>query len=191
MVYMTTAVLNTPNENMQTLDLSVPIHQLPAWVYGLSLVLLIVPLVPYVLLHGLGQFLGNAFGLAVLPLFAVFIVVHELVHAIGWKLASGLPWSVFRFGFAWRALAPYCHSTRPMNVVAYRIGGALPGIVTGVLPLLYATLTANAELAFVSTLLVMGAVGDVYVLWSLRHVPDDALVQDHSENAGCVVYLPA
>jgi hypothetical protein len=176
------------SENMQTLDLSVPIHHLPLWVYALSLVLFAVPLAAYALVRENwldGFFMGEN-----LVYLIVLIIAHEGVHALGWKLASGLPWSKFKFGIAWRALAPYCHATEPMSVSAYRLGAALPGLLTGLAPVLLAMVLNNPGLGFIGAVMCSGAVGDIYVIWTLRHIPATALVQDHSENAGCVVFLP-
>lgn len=171
------------------LDLSVPVHELPRWVWGLSLILLIVPLAPFVAVHGLLTLLYGLNTPWIVVGFFVLIVAHEAIHAIGWKVASGLPWTSFRFGFAWRGLAPYCHCKQPMNVVAYRIGGILPLIFTGILPWLIGLALADAALTFIGAMLIMGAVGDIYVLWSLRAVPSSAQVIDHESNAGCMVLL--
>jgi hypothetical protein len=171
------------------LDLSVPIHELPRWVWMLSGVLMFAPLIPYVILYGIFTLLYGMNPLAILLGFMGLIVLHEAIHAIGWKLASGLPWTVFSFGFAWRALAPYCHAKEPMGVNAYRIGGILPLIFTGLVPWLIGLAQADATVTVLGTLLIAGAVGDIYVLWSLRHVPASARVIDHESNAGCVVLL--
>lgn len=179
-----------PGEHTKTLDLSVPIHLLPGWVYVLSLILVILPIVPYALVYGLPYFFGNGFGLWQIPAILVLIVAHEGVHAIGWKFASGLPWSNFTFGIAWKALAPYCHATARMSATAYRIGAILPLMVTGILPWALALLAGDAGWTFMSAIMISAAVGDIYVLWTLRDIPADALVQDHDAHAGCMVYLP-
>jgi hypothetical protein len=171
------------------LDLSVPVHQLPRWVYILSGVLMFAPLIPYVYLYGLLTLLYGMNPTAILLGFIALIVLHEAIHAIGWKLASGLPWSVFTFGFAWRGLAPYCHAKAPMGVNAYRIGGILPLIFTGLLPWLVGLAIGDATITVLGSLLIAGAVGDIYVLQSLRNVPASAQVIDHESNAGCVVLL--
>jgi hypothetical protein len=186
--YKMTAV---PISSKKIQDLSVPIHQLPRWVFYLALVLMIVPLIPFVIQYGLLHLLYGIGSWWVLIGFAVMTVLHEATHAIGWKIASGLPWSSFTFGFAWRGLAPYCHSKQPMNATAYRIGGILPLIFTGILPWLIGMATGDPALTFVGTMLITGAVGDIYVLWSLRHTPASAQVMDHESNAGCVVLLDA
>lgn len=178
------------SEKMQTLDLSVPLNKLPIWIYGLSVLLWLLPLVPFVWLYGMPYFLANASNLAVLPGFIVLVILHELFHAIGWKYAGGLKWSKFKFGFSWRGLAPYCHATAPMNIQGYRFGAALPGIVTGVVPLIIGTLLGDAALTFVSAVMISAAIGDIYVLWTLRNMPPYAQVIDHPNNAGCLVLLP-
>jgi len=171
------------------LDLSVPVHELPRWVWILSVVLMFAPLIPYAMIYGLLTLLYGMNPLAILMGFIVLIVLHEAIHAIGWKFSSGLPWSAFTFGFLWRALAPYCHSKEPMSVTAYRIGGILPLIFTGIIPWLIGLAMADATITVLGTLLIAGGVGDIYVLWSLRNVPDSARVIDHESNAGCVVLL--
>lgn len=183
---MTAAV----NETMQTLDLSVPLDKLPLWVYGLSAALIVVPLLPFGLLYGAEYLLKNAANMLLLPIFIALVLLHEVCHAIGWKFAGGLRWSNFKFGFSWKGLAPYCHATVPMNVQGYRFGAALPGIVTGVVPLIIGTITADAGLTFVSAVMISAAVGDIYVLWTLRNIPPYAQVIDHPSNAGCLVLLP-
>jgi hypothetical protein len=171
-------------------DRSVPLTELPSWVYMLSFVLFVVPIVPAVLVWGIGRVWNEGFGWWLLAGLLILVVVHEGVHALGWKFASRLPWSAFRFGIIWRALAPYCHATEAMNVQAYRIGGAAPLVVTGILPLIYGYLVASNGWVVMGAIAISAAVGDIFVLWTLRDLPADALVRDHSQNAGCIVYLP-
>ena len=174
--------------NHREVDLSVPILKLPAWVWILSVVLLIVPLAIYALFHPLSW--GEMFSLLTALWVIVLVVVHEGVHAVAWKYSSGLPWSKFSFGIDKKSLSPYCHADAPMDVRAYRIGGGAPLVLVGILPFIYALIVGNAMWAFLSAVLISAAVGDIYVLWSLRNVPDDALCLDHPSQAGCIIYLP-
>ena len=171
-------------------DRSVPLTELPAWVVWLSIVLMIVPVVPFALLSGIDSVWNEGIGWWLLPAMLVLIVVHEAVHAIAWKFASGLPWKAFRFGVVWKALAPYCHATEMMRVQPYRIGAVAPLIVTGVLPLIYGYVAWSAAWVVLGAVAISAAVGDIFVLWVLRDLPDEALVRDHPSNAGCIVLLP-
>lgn len=175
------------NDNMRVVDKSVPMQNLPMWVWIFSLVALGVPLIP-LLFTGLS--FTETISWWLLPLFILFIIFHEAVHAIAWKYASGLAWSDFKFGVQWKTFTPYCHAKEPMPIRAYRIGAVAPGIVTGLLPYIVALIIGSPGLLFVAAALISGAAGDAYILWLLRDVPDDALVKDHDTNAGAWVYYP-
>lgn len=174
--------------NRREVDLSVPIIQLPLWVWILSVVLLVVPLGLYALFHPLSW--GGMFNLETAVWIIVLIVVHEGIHAIAWKVSSGLPWSQFSFGIDKKSLSPYCHAKSPMDVRAYRIGGGAPLVLVGIVPFIYALLIASPMWALLSAVMISAAVGDIYVLWSLRNVPDGSLCLDHPSQAGCIIYLP-
>jgi hypothetical protein len=147
-------------------------------------------------IHGIGSLdaavnalLGNlAIGL---PVLALGIVVHELVHAVAWVAAGGGRWDRIRFGWQWRALAPFAHYTEPLPATAYRQGAVAPLLVLGVAPSLAGTLAGWPAVAAFGWLLVVGAAGDLAVLWLLRRVPAKALVIDHPSRAGCLVYSQA
>jgi hypothetical protein len=180
--------MTVSGETMTTLDLSIPAHRLPGWVWWLAIALFVIPLLPFAVRYGFLAVLVG--GLWQIPVVLVLIVAHEAVHAIGWKFAGGLPWSKFKFGIVWKALAPYCHATVPMNVNAYRIGAVMPLIVTGIVPLVLAYIAGDAGWTFISAVMISAAVGDIYVLWTLRDMPSNALIQDHPSQVGCIAYLP-
>ncbi|SRR6266545_1292124 len=137
---------------------------------------------------GINALLGR---LAVgLPVLALGIVAHELVHAAVWVAAGRGSWSRVQFGWQWRALAPFAHYTEPLPATAYRWGAAAPLLVLGVLPSLLGTLAGWPPVAAFGWLLVIGAAGDLSVLWLLRGVSSSALVADHPARAGCLVYPP-
>lgn len=174
---------------MTEVDYSVPPDKLPIWLLPVTIVLLLVPLAPYIMQDGyLTLFsLGDW---RIIPLIIALILAHEAVHAIAWKLASGLAWSEFNFGFSWKALAPYCHAKTAMSARAYRIGTIMPGIVTGLVPLLIAYILWSAPLMLVGGIMISAAVGDLYVLWLIRAVPANAQLLDHPSQVGCIAYLP-
>jgi len=174
--------------NRREVDLSVPIIKLPAWVWILSIVLFVAPLFIFARLHPLH--VGDWFTVRTIIYLIILIVVHEGIHAIAWKYASGLPWSQFKFGIDKKSLSPYCHAEALMDIQAYRIGGAAPLVVVGIVPFILALFNADSLLALLSAVMISSAVGDIFVLWTLRNVPDGALCLDHPTQAGCIVYLP-
>ncbi len=122
-----------------------------------------------------------------LGLLIVGIVIHELLHALGWMLASGLPWSAMKFGFSLKALAPYAHCREAMPVVSYRIGVLLPGIVLGLFPYIAALLTGNGLLLVFGLIFSLAAAGDILMFWVIRKIPKESLVRDHPERVGCEI----
>lgn len=173
--------------NRREVDLSVPIHKLPLWVWVLSFILFLLPLLLYRLIYSVD--LSAFFNLWTLPALVVLIVTHELIHAAAWKFASGLHWSHFKFGIDRRTLSPFCHAKAPMGVTAYRIGAGAPLLIVGIIPYIAALVVASPWLAGLMAMMISAAVGDIFVLWTLRNLPDDALVLDHPSQAGCIAYL--
>jgi len=168
-------------------DLSVPIERIATQAAGMSLALLLVPLAVYALTWGWRDLFSN-YSVLGFPLAAVGLVLaHEGFHAIGWKYAGNLRWSDLEFGFAWKALAPYCHAKAPLRADAYRFGAALPGVMTGLLPFGWALLNGNGMWAVLGAVMISGAVGDIVVLRVISELPADAIVKDHPSQAGCIV----
>ena len=171
------------------LDLSVPIDKLPKWVYLLSAVLFALPAALYVLVYRVNDLLADVNFLILAVAFFVLIVAHEVVHALGWKFAANLPWSALSFGIQWKTLSPYCHASVPMLVSPYRIGAVLPLIVTGIWPYAVGFVLQDMTLVVLGATMISAAVGDIFVLWTLRAIPSHAKVLDHPTNAGCMVML--
>jgi len=188
MTTATTQPEHTPPEGYE--DVSIPLTRIVREATILSIVMLSVPLLIYILIHGWSAFWASAFEydlLIALFVFVALIVIHELIHAVGWKVFGNLRWQDLTFGIDRKTLSPYCHAKVPMRANAYRIGAALPGILTGIAPAIISIVQANAPLMLLSAVMISAAVGDLLVLWVIRDVPGDALVKDHPSNAGCYV----
>ena len=170
-------------------DRSIAIQELPGWVWGMSVLLIVLPLILYALLAP-GPLPGMDLNWHWLWMTLLLLVLHEGTHAVAWKYASRLPWRAFTFGIQWKTVTPYCHSTTPMKVRAYRIGALMPLIVTGLLPWLLALYLGNDDLGVAASILISGAAGDLYILWSIRDLSPSVLVQDHDARAGCIVLYP-
>lgn len=168
-------------------DLSVSTVTILLHAIWMTVLFLVVPLIPFSLIWSRDPLLTSFLNPMIILPALILVIIHELLHAIGWKLAGDLSFQDFKFGIAWKTLSPYCHATQPMSAHAYRIGAILPGILLGILPIIVATLIGDGFLAILGALLTAGAVGDVYVLWLLRDVPSDAMVIDHPSRAGCIV----
>ena len=175
-------------------DLSISPAQANLYVTPVGLLILALMLVPYIAIWDF----ASAFDLAwlitrplnlLLALVAIFAATlfHELLHAIGWTFFGRQPWSAIHFGVFWKALTPYTHLKVPIEVNAYRLGGLLPGLVTGVLPYLVSLWLGSAAWLWFGLMMTAAASGDLLVLWLLRRLPAGTLVQDHPSRVGCTV----
>lgn len=118
------------------------------------------------------------------------IIVHELLHAAGWIWSGKVDRNAIRFGFQWKTLTPYAHCTVPLRASAYRAGTLLPGLVLGLIPGLVGVLLDSFFLVVFGFVFTFAAGGDFLILWLLRGVSPDALVEDHPTKAGCYVLEP-
>lgn len=168
-------------------DLSVSTVTILLHAIWMTALFIVIPLIPFSLIWGRDPLLATFTNPNIILPALALVIVHELLHAISWKLAGNLSFRDFKFGIAWKTLSPYCHATQPMTARAYRIGAAVPGILLGILPIMIATLLGNGFIAVLGALLTAGAVGDVYVLWLIRRVPSTTYVIDHPKRAGCLI----
>lgn len=180
-----------PLDDPRWRDVSVPIEHILMRASLLALAILIVPLVLFSIIYGPSSFLGSLSDVELLPAFLIVIsaiIAHEALHAIGWKVFGRLPWSALSFGVDWKTLSPYCHAKAPMRAYAYRIGAVLPGLVTGILPLLIGLASGDMLWVLFGAFMTSAATGDIYVLWLIRHLPAHVWVIDHDSHAGCYVF---
>lgn len=117
----------------------------------------------------------------------VGVVVHELIHGLTWALAGRKPLRAIRFGVQWKTLTPYAHCSEPLEVRAYRIGAAMPGLLLGILPSLAGIVGGSGFLTAFGLFFTLAAGGDFLILWLIRGVRPGTLVEDHPERAGCYV----
>jgi hypothetical protein len=154
---------------------------------GIMLLSLVVVFGLYNLLWGEWAFAQTGGSFPQLMLFLVIllgsIVVHELIHAVGYRLA-GAKWSDIKFGFIWYALAPYAHCKVPLQVSGYRVAVALPGIVLGLLPTFAGLAIGDALLTFYGAIMTSAAGGDLIIMWMLRSLDGQQRVQDHPSKPG-------
>lgn len=124
---------------------------------------------------------------SIIPALFLGIVVHELLHALGFVHVGNAPWSAIRFGVSWKALAPYAHCRAPVPITAYRFSVALPGVVLGLVPVFVGLGVGIGWLVLWGALMTAAASGDLVALWVVRSVPNGASVQDHPDRVGCQV----
>jgi hypothetical protein len=115
------------------------------------------------------------------------IFVHEYLHKISWAIFGKKPLSTITFGFQLKTLTPYTHCKESMDVVGYRWGALMPGLLLGILPTLIAVFNGDGSILIYGLLFIFTAGGDFLILWLIRNVKNGTQVEDHPSRAGCYV----
>lgn len=127
----------------------------------------------------------------IMPLILLaLIVVHELIHGIVWGLCLDQKFKGIEFGFIWRLLTPYCTCTKPLKQKAYVIGSAMPTLLLGHLPAVYAVFTGNLFLFLIGMIMITGGAGDKLIQDRIRRSEErNALCLDHPYECGVVLFV--
>lgn len=84
-------------------------------------------------------------------------------------------------------LTPYCHCSEPLKRNQYILGGIVPGLITGIFPMVYAIVTAKGWLLHASIFLTATACGDFLVLKRILKHPSSYTFLDHPKEIGFIV----
>jgi hypothetical protein len=145
----------------------------------------------YLWLWGIENTLGGFMRLTqwsiFIPILVLGVLLHEFIHGMTWALLSKRSLGEIKFGFQLKTLTPYAHCKKPMYAREYRLGAIMPFLLMGVLPYIIALSIGNGWLASFGLVFVLAAGGDIVVLWSIRRVKGESLVEDHPSRAGCYV----
>ena len=72
---------------------------------------------------------GLSFYILFIAIIAISVVIHELLHGVGWAVASGKGWNVVRFNI--NAMMPSCACKVALEKKAYLFGVLTPFVVLG------------------------------------------------------------
>jgi hypothetical protein len=113
-------------------------------------------------------------------------MINELLHGITWGYfaSGGLKSRIL--GVKWKYMTPYCHCKEPLKVKHYKIGGAMPLIVMGIIPCLVGILTGHGGILSFGIFFSWAAGGDIIALYMLQKLDDHIFVSDHPDKMGFV-----
>lgn len=124
---------------------------------------------------------------ALLFVFFITIVVHELLHGLGWSFFCKNGFKSIRFGVIWKYLTPYCHCKEPLTFWPYLFGAILPFLVLGI-GLFVISFALNSLFLFAIAMLnIFGAGGDLTILIILLKYRDACIV-DHPTDPGFIAF---
>jgi hypothetical protein len=168
-------------------DISIPMSEAASKSLLIAVPIAIIQVIPFFLIHGYPAIPANS-TITIYGFLLLFgILIHELIHMFSWALFAKKPLSAFKLGFQWKSLTPYAHCKEPMDIRPYRIGAFAPGFILGILPWLVSLVTGDVLFLFYGFLFTIAASGDLLILWLIRGIKPNTLVEDHPTKAGCYV----
>lgn len=128
---------------------------------------------------------GPSFFIAFLAIIAVSVILHELLHGLGWMVAGPLRWQDVHFHLS--ALMPTTSCEIPLAKRAYLIGVLLPFAVLGLASLTF-LLIFPGTLSLLSALVNFTLAGaDLVIAACVLREPQNARIADHPTLAGYVI----
>lgn len=122
-----------------------------------------------------------------LVMLIIGLLLHELLHGLSWAYFGQKSLHDIQFGFQLKTLIPYAYCKVPLNIKAYRIGIAIPGIVLGLFPAIIGLVTGIIWTTILGLFFILAATGDILLLWITRKIKVNNLVKDHPKRVGCYV----
>ena len=117
--------------------------------------------------------------------FLVFIVVHEWLHGISFRIWNKNTKEQIKFGIVLKSGMAYCISTIPVKVGPSRISLMMPVYAVCIPMYILALVFQDVALGILAILFLSGSVGDFYYMWKLRKTNKDLyMYEEMPSNTG-------
>jgi hypothetical protein len=178
-------------QEIKKTDLSIPLWKANYYSIPIALLISVIIFTPFYLIWGNNRshiYLNSVRQIAYLLFFFILgIIVHELIHGSVWAVLGKKPFNKIKFGFYLRTLSVYAHTEEPVTAAVYRAGTVAPFILLGLIPSAISYMIGNISVCLFGIVFSAASAGDLLVLWSIRKLNSNRLVEDHPKNAGCYV----
>jgi hypothetical protein len=173
-------------ERTNITEYTMDLDRVHLYVFIMIIPVLLIYLIPFILIWDVNVLRSGwePFYIKLLPVLIPGVVIHELLHGIGWSFFVPGGMKAVSFGIHWKYLAPYCHCKVPMKAKYYRIGSALPLLVLGILPAIIAVISGSGTLLLFGVLFTWTAGGDIISLFLMRKLEGNSLIHDHPHKMG-------
>lgn len=115
--------------------------------------------------------------------FLLLAIVHEFLHGITFACFCEHKWKSIQFGIIWKYVTPYCSCLEVLNWKYYLMGGLMPFLVLGIGFYLIALWTGSFWMLLLSVLNVIGAGGDLVIVYHLLR-NHDGIIMDCPQECG-------
>lgn len=156
-------------------------------ILSIPITILIIGLIFYLYFLLFGNFkeeMNRLNGPAVFSLFLICIFIHELIHGLFFARYTKEGFKNIHFGIKWKALTPYCYCNESIQVRHYRVSIIAPTLFLGFIPLIFGFIFKEINIVGLSTLMIIGGIGDFFSLWMLKDLSKDNIVLDHPNKIG-------
>lgn len=172
------------------LTIGVVYANIMAFVLGLPIIILLLILFIYKNQSGIYTF--SIYGPVVfLIIFAVLVVVHELIHGLFWAIYAKNHLKSIEFGFMISSLTPYCCCKDMLTKPQYIVGGIMPTVLLGIVPAVISIFTGSLFWFIMGELMILAGGGDLTILLKLlryKSKKEEILYMDHPYECGLVVF---
>ena len=163
--------------------------------YFISFILIILALI-ILLIHmrlwgiNLLQISLNFFSMSPIILAMILLfITHEILHGLGFVLFGHVSRDAVQFGMKWKSLIPFAHCKVPLIASSYRYALLLPNIALSVIPVTLGLMFGIVWFTLWGAIMLVGAGGDIAIVWKIRSLPANARVIDHPVKLGCIVLI--
>lgn len=159
-----------------------------SWITPAVVTLGVVP--PYLAIWGwpnwqyLG-FTGMYYLIAFVLLWIPSVIVHELLHAVGWWIISRVPSNQVRFRVLARYGGAYAYTHHDMTVWSGQVAMLLPAILLGIIPAVAGLILQQPLLLAYGLVMVYAAAGDLFLAWHTLKFPATASFNECIEGMTC------
>lgn len=128
---------------------------------------------------------GIAFYVLFIAIIAVSVVIHELLHGIGWAVASGKGWNAVRFNI--NAMMPSCACKAVLGKRAYLAGVLVPFTVLGGCSVLFIFIYPGTVSFLTMMVNFISAGADLMIAFQVVK-ERDGFIADHPTEAGYIAF---
>lgn len=164
---------------------------------GKAMVLGVLYALPFVIIFGLlYRFLlierahlsevgGLSFYIMFIVIIVISVVIHELLHGIGWAISSGKGWDVVRFNI--NAMMPSCACKVALKKQQYLIGVLTPFVILGLGSVLFVLIYPGTVSLLTMIVNFIAAGADLVIAFNVLK-EHDSLIVDHPTEAGYIIF---
>ena len=128
---------------------------------------------------------GPGFYITLVAIITISIVVHELLHGVGWALSSGKGWNIVRFNIS--GFMPSCACKMALSKGKYLFGVLFPFIVLGGGSILFLFVYPGTVSILTMAVNIVAAGADVLI--AMKVIKEkNVLIADHPMEAGYIAF---